>query len=42
MPMVLGGVRHRLIGLEEHFPNVFVHSAEELQQGLVLGRVEFP
>ena len=36
MPLVLDRRRPRLVGLEEHLPDVFVDSAEELQQGLVL------
>ena len=40
VPAVLGRRRPRLVGLEEHLLDVFVHSAEELLQGLVLGRVE--
>ena len=42
MPMVLGRVWLRLAGLEKHLLDVFVHSAEELQQGLVLGRIVLP
>ena len=39
VPTVLGRIRPRLAGLKKHLPDVFVHSAEELQQGLVLGRI---
>ena len=42
MPTVLGRRRPRLFGLKEHLPDVFVCSAEELLQGLVLGRMELP
>ena len=42
MPAVLGRSRPRLVGLEEHLPDVFVRSAKELQQGLVLGRTVLP
>ena len=38
VPVVFGRHRPRLIGLEEHLPNVFVCGAEDLQEGLVLGR----
>ena len=42
VPTILGRLRPRLIGLEKHLPNVFVCSAEELLQGLVLDRIELP
>ena len=42
VPAVLGRSRPRLIGLEEHLPDVFVHSAEELQKGLVVGWIVLP
>ena len=40
VPTVLGRLRPRLIGLKKHIPDAFVRSAEELLQGLVLGRIE--
>ena len=42
VPTVLGRIRSRPVGLEKHLPDVFVRSAEELLQGLVLGRIELP
>ena len=39
---VLGRLRPRLIGLEKHLLDTFVRRAEELLQGLVLGRIELP
>ena len=42
VPTVFSLLRPRLIGLEEHLPNAFVRNAEELLQGLVLGRIELP
>ena len=42
VPTVFGLLRPCLVGLEEHFPNTFVRNAEEVLQGLVLGRIEFP
>ena len=42
VPTVFGFLRPRLIGLEEHLPNAFVRNAEEMLQGLVLGRIELP
>ena len=42
VPTVLGRLRPRLIGFEEHLPNAFVHNTEEMLQGLVLGRIELP
>ena len=42
VPEVLSHHRPRIIGLEEHLPNAFVRNAEELLQGLVLGRIELP
>ena len=42
VPAVLGRSRPHLVGLEEHPPVVFVRGAEELQQGLLLGRVVLP
>ena len=42
MAAVLGRLRPRLVGLEKHLPDTFVRGAEELLQGLVLGRIELP
>ena len=42
VPTILGRLRPRLIGFEKHLPDVFMCSAEELLQGLVLGRIELP
>ena len=42
VPAVLGRGRSRLVGLVVHLPYDFVRGAEELQQGLVLGRIELP
>ena len=42
VPTVLGRIRPRLVGLEKHLPDVFMRSVEEMQQGLVLGWIEFP
>ena len=42
VPLVLGRVRPRFAGLEEHLPDIFMHCAEELRECLVLGWVEFP
>ena len=42
VPTVLARRRPRLVGLKEHLPDVFVRSAEELLQGLVLGPIEPP
>ena len=42
VPTVLGGLRRRLVALEEQLPDIFVRSSEELLQGLVLGRIELP
>ena len=39
---VLGRLRPRLIGLEKHLLDTFVCGAEDLLQGLVLGRIELP
>ena len=39
---VLGRRRPCLVGLEKHLPDTFVRGAEELLQGLVLGRIELP
>ena len=40
--MVLGRLRPRMIGLEKHLPDIFVLGAEEVLQGLVLGRIKLP
>ena len=42
VPTVLGRIRSHLVVLEKHLPDVFVRSAEEMQQSLVLGRIELP
>ena len=42
VPAVLGRSRPRLVGLEEHLPDVFVRGVKELQQGLVLLWIKFP
>ena len=42
VPTILGRLRPRLIGLENHLPDVFVCSAEELLQGLVPSWIELP
>ena len=42
VPTVSGRLRPRLIGLKKHLPDAFVCSAEELLQGLVLGRIKLP
>ena len=42
VPTVLGRIWPRLVGLEKHLPDIFVRSVEELQQGLVLGRIVLP
>ena len=42
VPAVPGRIRPCLVGLEKHLPDVFVRSAEELQQGLVLCRIVLP
>ena len=42
VPTVLGRIRPCIVGLEKHPLDVFVCSAEELQQGLVLGRIVLP
>ena len=42
VPAILGRSWPRLVGLEEHLSNVFVRAADELQQGLVLGRIILP
>ena len=42
VPTVLGRLRPRLVGHENHLPDVFVCTVEELLQGLVLGRIELP
>ena len=42
VPTVFGFLRPHLIGLEEHLPNAFVRNAEEMLQGLVLGRIKLP
>ena len=39
---VLGRLWPRLVGLEKHLSDTFVRDAEELLQGLVLGRIELP
>ena len=42
VPKIFGLLRPRLVGLEEHLPNTFVRNAEEVLQGLVLGRIKLP
>ena len=42
VPTVLGRLRPRLIGLKKHLLDSFMCSAEEMLQGLVLGRIELP
>ena len=42
MATVLGRLRPRLVGLEKHLPYTFMRDAEELLQGLLLGRIELP
>ena len=41
-PTIFGRGRWYLAGLEEHLPDVFMPRDKELQQRLVLGRVELP
>ena len=40
MPTVLDRLRPRLVGLEEHLPDIFVCSSKESLQGLVLGQIK--
>ena len=40
VPTVLGRIQPRLVGLEKHLPDVFVRSAVELLQRLVLCQIE--
>ena len=42
VPTIFGLLWPHLVGLEEDLPNTFERNAEEVLQGLVLGRIELP